>query len=407
MVRRPILRTITAVLIAMAATSASAQRTIHVDTIDNITFGTLENAPNGHIAFQKRPGGYRIWVPGRLTTGTNSHDEGGFIFDLKGWNPSDFASGVPTFVFGHVVDETNPDCTSSAFDRNYAAMNDVIPSADSTTLLAFYDAEYHAVCGAPEPLLASIGLATSNDGGTTWTKQGQVVQGLDPARLGVTAVTTRQQNEFQNLNRILDVGASGPSAVIRQDSGALYIYLYYADRTPITGGDDSIYVARSLLASGGAPGTWQQWAGTTWGAMGNQTSAAPIVVPPAGGAFLQPHVSWNTALRRWLMVFKTGSDFEVTQSSDGLHWDPPTSLLPFNSNDVKSGFPTLITSSSGECQELRCRDDSGFNAWLDLTAGLKPSQQVTGSTGWLFYSSLPQGKTKYVGHRTAFHITAD
>jgi hypothetical protein len=386
-----------------AGASVSAQRTIRVDPVEVVQFGPLENAPNGHISFQKSAAGFRIWVPGRLPTDGGGHEEGGFLFDLRSWD--DLSSSVPTFTLGHVVAAAGPDCSSNAFDANYAAMNAVVPSADPTKLLAFYDAEYHAACPEGQPLLASVGLATSTDGGVTWQKQGQVIEGLDEARKGFDFVSSKQRNEFNNSNHILDVGASGPSAVVREDGNLQYIYLYYADRTPITGGDDSIYLARSPLSSGGAPGTWQQWTGASWGAAGDLTSAVPIVAPPAGGSAFQPHVSWNTALRRWLMVFKNGNEFDVSTSIDGVKWDAPTMLLPFDVNDAKTGFPTLITPNSGGCMELNCRDDSGSNRRWQVNSGSKATQQTTGPTGWLFYSSLPSGKTKYVGKRAAFQIS--
>ena len=336
----------------VAARHSDAPRHINiVGPIEDIKFGSLINAPNGHISFQKEPGAYRIWVPGRLNLGLNKHDEGGFLFDVPNWSSDILGQAQPEFVLGHVVHELIPDCGPYSFDLNYAAMNAVVPGAETGSLLAFYDAEYHPVCGEPEPLLSSIGLAKSTDGGITWKKQGQIIQGLDEAIKGEVFVTTRQADEFNNHNHILDVGAAGPSVVVREDDGAVYLYLYYADRTPITGGPDSIYVARALPASDGLPGSWQKWTGSSWGTAGDQKLATPIVAPPPGSAYLQPHVSWNTALASWLMVFKTGFDFEVTTSADGVQWDPPASLLPFDENDNKTAFPTLITLNSGALDE--------------------------------------------------------
>ncbi len=179
-----------------------------------------------------------------------------------------------------------------------------------------------------------------------------------------------------------DDGASGPSAVVRADNGQAYVYLYYADRTPILGGDDSVYVARAPLASNGVSGSWQKWTSAGWSAVGDQASASPVVVPAPGDAALQPHVSWNVALQQWLMVFKTGNDFETSTSDDGLRWSQPVSLLAFDPNDSNTGFPTLVSPYTG-------------------------TQQVTGPTGWLYYSALPQSGTQYIGHRAPFWIGGD
>jgi len=397
-------------LIAVRHGSAAQQTIKIVGPVEDIYFGPLENAPNGHISFRKEHGEFRIWVPGRLSTGPNSHEEGGFLFDVSNWSSDVLSQAQPTFTLGHVVpDEQNPVCPAYVFDGNYAAMNAVVPAQEEGTLLAFYDAEYHQECPDGEPLLSSIGMATSTDGGVTWQNRQQVIQGLDEANLTASSVTQIQDAAYQQTNRqIIDCGASGPSVVERYADGAVYLYLYYADRTPLTGGRDSIYVARALLASDGQPGNWQKWNGTDWGAVGYQKSAVPIVKPPAGDVLaLQPHVSWNTALRSWLMVFKTANDFEMTTSTDGVNWNSPTVLLPFSPDDKLSGFPSLLSLNGGACEG--CEDQNDQNSSSLLNSKDEASQQVTGANGYLYYSSLPNGKgaRPYIGHRRAFRISDD
>ena len=390
---------------------AAQQRRIQiVGPVEPVTFGPLINAPNGHISFQKHPGGFRIWVPGRVRDPSqNINEEGGFSFDVKDWSYDTLAQAQPSYMdLGHTPN--NCDQNDTSFDRNYAAPNSVIPGADTNLLLAFYDAEFHPYCpnGEPsgQPLLSSIGLANSADGGLTWSRQGQVIEGLDQARKGFKFVTDKQVHEILNGNR-LDDGASGPSTVVREADGGVYIYLYYADRTPITAGPDSIYVARALLATNGMPGNWQQWDGTAWGALGDQISAAPIVIPSdSAKSALQPHVSWNTALHRWLMVFKTKIDFEVATSVDGVNWSEPFSFSTFDPNDQETGFPTLISPNGGACEGVGCENYDDLNPSL-LQSERKASQQITGATGWLYYSSHPQNDGQYHGHRAPFSISDD
>jgi hypothetical protein len=382
---------------------AAGRRVQIVGPVEDVSFGPLINAPNGHISFQKGPDGYRLWLPGRLRTPSqNVNEEGGFMFDVKDWSANDLAQAQPSFMdLGHTPNDCDPNDFS--FDRNYAAPNAVIPGAGSHTLLTFYDAEYHVACPNGNPLLSSIGLATSTDGGVSWQTQGQVIEGLDQARKSFACVTQKQLNEFNN-GRNLDDGASGPSAVVREADGGIYVYLYYADRTPITAGPDSIYVARALLATDGMPGNWQQWTSAGWGALGDQTSAAPVVVPSADAkSDLQPHVSWNTVLHRWLMVFKTKIDFEVTTSVDGVNWGEPVSLLGFDPCDQETGFPTLISSNGGACEGFGREDYHDLNSSL-FQSQRKASQQITGATGWLYYSSHPQNNSQYIGHRAPFRI---
>ena len=358
----------------------------------DVSFGTLINAPNGHISFEKRPHGYRIWLPGRLKDPSqNINEEGGFMFDVKNWSYDTLASAPPSYMdLGHVSD--NCSANDFSFDRNYAAPNSIVPGTGAGTRLAFYDAEYHVACPSGQPLLSSIGLATSTDGGVTWTTQGQVMQGLDQARKGFSFVTQQQLGAYLNGGN-LDSGASGPSVVIREADFGIYIYLYYGDRTPLTGGRDSIYVARALLSSNGMPGQWQQWTGNGWGALGDQATAVPVLVPSSTArSALQPHVSWNNAMHRWLMVFHAKDDFEVSTSVDGVRWTQALSLLPFDTNDGETGFPTLISLKDEVCAAFGCVNED-------------PSQQVTGAGGWLYFSSRPLDKNQYFGHRVRFRIT--
>ena len=401
-----LLLTLCLTLVTVRHSNAARPHINIVGPIEPVNFGPLINEPNGHISFQKNPGGYRIWLPGRLRIATqNVNQEGGFMFDVKDWSIDDLAQAQPTFMdLGHVANNCDP--TDFSFDRNYLAPNSVVPGAGPNVLLTFYDAEYHVACPSGQPLLSSIGLGTSTDGGITWTRQGQVIEGLDQARKGFAFVTQKQLNIFNNGGN-LDIGASGPSAVVREADGAVYIYLYYADRTPITGGPDSIYVARALLASDGLPGNWQQWTGAGWSTTSDQSSAAPIVVPSsAARSALQTHVSWNTVLHCWLMVFKTKIDFEVTTSVDGVNWGPASSLLTFDPGDQETGFPTLISPNGGACEGFGCDDDGDLNPWL-LQSERKASQQITNATGWVYYSSHPQNDPQYHGHRAPFRISAD
>jgi hypothetical protein len=377
-----------------------------VGPVEDLNFGPLANAPNGHISFQKHRDGFRVWVPGKLQIDSDHHDEGGFLFDIHDWSVDALQRAPATFVLGHFVDEQHPDCGDYVFDRNYAAMNAVVPAAEPGTLLSFYDAEYHRECPNGEPLLSSIGIATSTDGGVTWQNRNQIIQGRDEATLFAEGVYDAQDDAFKNNDppQIIDSGASGPSVVAREADGADYLYLYYADRTPLTGGRDSIYVARALLASDGQPGNWQKWDGATWGAVGDQTGAKPIVRPSADEVLaLQPHVSWNTTLHAWLMVFKTANDFEVTTSLDGVNWDAPVSLITID--DKLFGFPTLISINGGAGDD--CADRNNQNSSFLLHSRNEASQQVTGANGYLYYSSVPSGLKHYVGHRRPFRISAD
>jgi hypothetical protein len=391
-----------------ALASAPAIAPITMGALEpNVVFGGLINAPNGHISFLKSPDGYRIWLPGRDVQGS-LNEEGGFLYQVPSWSLADLAAGVPNFCFG----PTSP-AVGTSFDRDYAALNAVVPGSGRNTLLGFYDAEYHPLSTPGnkqgQPLLSSIGLAISTDDGVTWEKAGQVIVGLDEALLGFDAVVS-DLTALAMTPAQVDDGASSPSAVVREDHGERYIYLYYDDRTnfAIPGLAYSIYVARARLVTDGLPGNWQKWTGTDWGLVGDQTVAVPVMVPPIGSAqAMMPHVSYNTTLRCWLMAFKTRDDFELATSDDGVHWNPPISIVNIKTQLPKgeTGFPTLISPGSGEDgPEHPFFADDARRPGVCIEEG--QSQQTTGATGWLFFSNHAAGDPQYLGYRIPFTISA-
>lgn len=106
------------------------------------------------------------------------------------------------------------------------------------------------------------------------------------------------------------------------------------------------------------------------------------------------------------MVFKTKIDFEVATSADGVNWSPASSLLTFDPNDRETGFPTLVSPNGGACEGFGCEDGDDL-ILSSLQSDRKASQQITGATGWLFYSSHPENNPQYLGHRAPFRINAD
>lgn len=210
-------------LVAVRDGDAAQPKIRIVGPIENVTFGTLINAPNGHISFEKKPHGYRLWLPGRLRIASqNVDEEGGFMFDVKDWSIDDLAQAQATFMdLGHTPFNCDPNDFS--FDRNYLAPNTVVPGTGHT-LLTFYDAEYHVACPSGQPLLSSIGLGISTDGGVTWTRQGQVIQGLDEARKGFAFVTQRQLNEFNNGRIPTTVRLGHPLSCAKLTAACTFIF---------------------------------------------------------------------------------------------------------------------------------------------------------------------------------------
>ena len=202
-----------------------------------------------------------------------------------------------------------------------------------------------------------------------WKREGQVIAGLEnKLRPGDTH----------------NIGACEPSAVLQKVGDKEFIYLYWGEYNYDRQG--AIYLARSPHASGGRPGTWQKWTGKGWGAPGVQNVAEPVLKAPAKPPFLtmqMPHVSWNTALHRWLMVFASNVAFHAAASEDGIHFGPPIEIMRLPAFHMKTG-------------EI-------FTAYPTLLSPDKATQMVTGQEGFLYFARGRWG-TNHTGWRRPFTI---
>lgn len=367
-------------LVLTAALPATAQSPWHMTLgpEDSVKVGMLRNAPNGHISYQEGKGGLTIWVDGRIGDAT----QGTFILHPHSWSIPDLDRASPVRVFAAVHDSTLPCTSDSAWYRNYAAINAIIPGPRPGELLAFVDGEFHPK-NTGTPLRASIGIATSTDDGMTWGQRAVIVQGNDmvAAHFDCTAVDATMKTRGD------DEGSAGPTAVVRTEGGTQYTYLYYFDRVRLSSGGrptSDIYVARAAYSRGGAPGSWQFWTGSGWSPPGPEVIASPVITtPPHGGESAHPQVTFNTALKRWLMIFHTRVDLYASTSEDGTTWDAPQALGAAIRGARAPAFPTLVTPGSGD-------------------------QQSTGATGWLFYSrevNLSATRKGYLGFRRSFTIS--
>lgn len=375
----------------MVATPATAQAPWHMilGSEDSVDIGMLKNAPNGHISYQQRNDTLTLWVDGRVRNpkGTVATDttQGTFILRLHpaSWQIAKLEGATPVKVLEGVHDSSVPCTASNAWYRNYAAINAVIPGP-SGQLLAFVDGEFHPK-NTGTPLRASIGVATSTDNGMTWPQKAVIIQGNDIVafHFNCTDVDKKMRTKADN------VGAAGPSAVIRTEGKTKYVYLYYLDRVRFsTNGNPTsdIYVARAPYSRAGAPGSWQFWTGRGWSADTIEVIATPaITTPPHGEEAAHPQVTYNTALKRWLMVFHTRTDLYASTSEDGTTWDTPQALGVSIRGARSPAFPTLVTPGSGD-------------------------QQTTGDIGWLFYSrevdvAPTTGKKEYLGFRRSFTLS--
>ena len=319
---------------------------------EHVLFGDIRWCPDEHVSFRKGPRGFSVWVAG---------DGGNYLFD----GPS--LKQLARFGKGPVM----PPRGAQHFDRDYVGLSAVIPAAEGKGLLGFYHAEFHPNAPKAFPFIASLGLATS-EGGMTWKREGQVIEGLQK--------TLKPGDEH-------NVGACEPSAVVRKDGTEEFIYLYWGEYFSDRPG--AIYVARSPYAGGGKPGTWQKWTGEGWGKPGAQNVAEPVLKAPATAPNLtlqMPHVSWNTALKRWLMVYSRGVAFCVAASEDGIHFSKPIEIMPLPAFNMKPG--------------------DIFTAYPTLLSPDKATQMVTGEEGFLYFARGQWG-TNHTAWRRSFKIAVE
>lgn len=117
-----------------------------------------------------------------------------------------------------------------------------------------------------------------------------------------------------------------------------------------------------------------------------QNVAEPVVKAPATPPFLtmqMPHVSWNTALHRWLMVFASNVAFHAAASEDGIHFGPPIEMMRLPAFHMKPG-------------EI-------FTAYPTLLSPDKATQMVTGQEGFLYFAR-GRWSTNHTGWRRPFKI---
>jgi hypothetical protein len=369
-----------AVVVLFLCSSATQGQTVPTWRITvgpeiRLDIGGIHNAPNGHISYQRDKDSLTLWVDGRLKS---NGVQGTYRLRSRGWDTTSLEAAKAESVFSatHTKDPCGVD---SAWFRNYAAINAIIPAQQPRQLLAFVDGEFHPDTTGT-PLHASIGIATSTDG-KSWNNRRLIIQGANMVAAGFDCSHVNGLMKRRTDN----VGSAGPSAVIRTDGSAneKYIYVYYLDRvlpdntvTPPLARSGNIYVARSRYsdAGAGAPKTWQFWTTSGWSRPGPEVLATPVVKAPAGEPeAAQPQVTYNTVLKRWLMVFHGRSDLYATSSADGLTWDTPQAVGAGTANNRGPAFPTLVDTSSSD-------------------------QLTTGASGLLFYSrEVDAGKTSKRG----------
>lgn len=140
----------------------------------------------------------------------------------------------------------------------------------------------------------SLAYVESSDGGLTWTKPGY------PNNQIITA-------PGYIPDALYDDEGDG-SVVVNGD----YFYLYF-----LTTRDHRTHLARSLIASGGGPGTWWKYyqGGFTEPGLGGESD--PLAWQ---WEFQTPWVAWNDYLQKYIAFNRRHGGWALSTSEDGIHW---------------------------------------------------------------------------------------
>lgn len=326
------------------------------------TFGLIFT-PDDHISYLKyQDGSMRAFWACGTTTGA------GQTVAMVTTNLAEFTPLVSNGTVARSV--FSPDTPGSEkFDSDYSGPGSVFLAANGRDLMMVYHAENHLFAGVHTggfPFYCAIGLARSTDGGRSWSREGQIISGSQPHPTG-PALRNAQ-------------GAGNP-CLIAFDG---YLYVFYADIVFNAGGD-LIHVARAPISTDGRPGTWQKWYNGAFvePGLGGRSSAVQRHVPPANVTTYtgHPSVSYNSYLKRFLLVF---------QSSVGIHYSTSTDLV----NWTVEG---LLFAKSNDAAET-------FFAYPSFLSPDEPSDQLTGQTGYIYYAKNAPGNTRHVMHRRAFNL---
>ncbi|SDP69707.1 protein of unknown function [Klenkia soli] len=325
---------------------------------------SMVNFPDGHVTYQPVDGGYRVW----LSSGVDG--SGGSTValdspDLVEFTPAQLADGKAVIGLAPVGGQV-------AFDSDYCAPGSVFPSADGSRLWLVYHSENHTFAGVTNvgsPFYATIGLASSTDGGLTWDRQGAVITGQVPRDDGPAPRDV--------------VGAGSPSAVVVDD----LVYVVYLDWN--LAGPDQLHLARAPLASVDDPTAWVKWHEGSFSTPGSGGDSTAVVTRPgdgdetvfAGGASL----SWNTELQRYLLVFQSADGFWWTHSADLTGWAESQRFLP---NDA----PAL--------------DGARFVAYGSLLTPGEDTDQVTGRESYLYLATTGEDEDSHSLWRIPVTVTA-
>jgi hypothetical protein len=212
-----------------------------------------------------------------------------------------------------------------SFDGDYAGVGGIVVDEDRKHVIALYHAEDHA--GMPRigynkvpGFYASVGLATSTDGGRSFRKVGPILTSNAPKN-------PEGGHPAQGL---------GDPTVCRSRDGQ-YLMAYYSEHSRVDGRGVQIGLARSPVSAGGRPGTWRKFLEGSFSQPGLGGKETPVIgMQKIQADAHNPSVVYVEPFRKYVMVFcclayadfetkrADRSGFYLASSDDGITWGEPT-----------------------------------------------------------------------------------
>lgn len=260
----------------------------------------------------------------------------------------------------HPVAEVLRPGRPGSFDGNYAGVGGIIVEENKSDLIALYHAEDHS--GMPElgyntvpGFYASVGLATSKDGGRSFQKVGPILTSNQPKN-------PEGGHPAQGL---------GDPTVCRSKDGR-YLLAYYSEHSRVDGRGVQIGLARSPVSAGGRPGTWKKYFEGSFDLPGLGGKETPVISMQKFQADAHnPSVVYIEPFQKYVMVFcclayadfqrrrADRSGFYIASSDDGITWSEPTLIysaltVPIPGIEMAMHPSLLLTE----------QDQSSVSGWL-------------------------------------------
>jgi hypothetical protein len=305
-----------------------------------------DRIPDEHVSFIKYPDGFRIW----------SSAASGYTFVYKSTDLVHFSPVTPGPVFGP------PKPGLSSFDENYAGAGQVVRDpANPKVLYMLYEADSYCYGNAPRACTdsnyywAAVGIAYADDPGETGSPKNWSGFARDQNAAGRTAALVSPDSKPSTPPAPGYYGNGIPSGFVDpQDPKHVYLYAFYEYHpNPQTSSNMSrIEVARDSFTDlrNGAPSFKKFSSGfiTPFDQAGGQV----VPVDALGDCASQerPSVSYNTVLRRYLMLLvcnPSGGNgiprwyYTTTRSIETQAWATP---LPFATFPLgHAWYPSLVS----------------------------------------------------------------